>query len=141
MGKPLFIMILAATFAASSCTGLYAQEKKNLIKVSLVMPLASTFGLSYEVMLNDDMSLHFGGGVGKLNYFNPQFRYYLNENKVAPSGAFIAPFLMIKEDPGGGLAVGYQQLFKQKVSLEAYAGPLVASEIGIWGGINVGLAF
>ncbi len=42
---------------------------------------------------------------------------------------------------GGGLTVGYQKLYKEKVSLEAYLGPLIGERVTVWGGINVGLAF
>lgn len=137
-GSIAFLIVFLVIIPSSR---LHAQEKNNLIKMSLALPLARTFEMSYERMLNDEMSIDLTAGAGELTYVNPQFRYYLTEGKTAPSGAFVAPFLMIREDFGGGLTIGYQQLYKQKVSLEAFLGPLVSSEVGIWGGVNVGIGF
>ncbi len=126
----------------SSCFQLNAQEKRNQIKTSLVMPLARVFDLSYERMLNEELSIQLGVGIGDFVYFNPQFRYYLSENHIAPTGVFVSPYALISEDPvGGGVLIGYQRLYKGKVSLEAYLGPLVADQVTVWGGINIGFAF
>ncbi len=134
---PLFPLIIL-----TSCFQLHAQEKFNQLKTSLVVPLGKVFEISYERMLNSEMSLQLGVGIGSMNYVNPQFRYYLSENQIAPSGAFISPFAFIGDEmTGGGLSIGYQHLYKQKISLEAYAGPLVGERVTFWGGINVGLAF
>lgn len=119
-------------------------QKQNLIKTSLIMPLAEVFEFSYERALNTEMSLHLGVGVGQIFFVNPQFRYYLSETKVAPSGSYIAPFALIAEEPGfgGGIMVGHQRIFKDKVSLEANIGPMVTGEgVTVWGGINFGIAF
>jgi hypothetical protein len=138
-----YIFLFLLVFSASSI--LNAQTKKNLIKTSLIMPLAETFEISYERGLTNDISLHFGAGFGEIMFFNPQFRYFLSENTPAPAGSFIAPYALIAgEDPGvgGGVLVGHQRLFKDKISLEAYLGPLITGEgVALWGGINFGIAF
>ncbi|HYW95213.1 MAG TPA: hypothetical protein VE870_06485 [Bacteroidales bacterium] len=142
MKKMILFMALLMALSVLSARQAKAQGKKNQIKTSLVMPLASVFELSYERMLNTEMSLQLGVGIGSMNYVNPQFRYFLSENLEAPSGAFISPYFLIGDEiSGGGLTVGYQRLFKQKISLEAYLGPLIAGNVTVWGGINVGLAF
>lgn len=149
MKKVTFTFLFA--LIASTFT-LMAQVKNNLLKTSLTAPLIRTYTLAYERMLNDEMSLqlgfgYFGGwklGDSKIDGFNltPEFRYFLSEKKVAPSGGFVAPFLRYgstgiesgeegTEDYakagmttiGGGVLIGVQRLFKETVSLEAFIGP------------------
>ena len=62
--------------------------------------------------------------IGKIGSFRPSFRYYLSESP-APNGSFIAPTLHYREDAdfGGGIMVGHQRLFKEKISLEVFVGP------------------
>lgn len=139
--KIIFSVLLLVLMFASTYQ-VHAQEKKNQIKTSLVVPLAGAFQLSYERMLNYEMSLELGICFGELVFVNSQYRYYLSENMTAPSGVFISPFLLLSNQMfGGGLTVGYQRLFKQKVSLEAFLGPLISDENTAWGGVSVGLAF
>ena len=81
--------------------------------------------------------------IGKIGSFRPSFRYYLSESP-APNGSFIAPTLHYREDAdfGGGIMVGHQRLFKEKISLEVFVGPeFFSSGVNIWGGINLGIAF
>ncbi|TAE75842.1 MAG: DUF3575 domain-containing protein [Bacteroidetes bacterium] len=83
------------------------------------------------------------GGWG----ITPECRFYLSETKTAPSGFFLAPFLTLQgltyrytinnEIPniggqvgsakstvfGIGATVGYQWIFKDIITLDAYAGP------------------
>ncbi len=142
MNNRRIIPILFVLLLVTSGMQLHAQEKNNQIKTSLVMPLGRVFQLSYERMLNSDMSLEMAIGIGTVFYVNPQFRYYLSETQQAPTGVFISPYALVGDEmAGGGLTVGYQRLFKQKVSLEAFLGPLIAEDISVWGGINVGIAF
>jgi hypothetical protein len=119
-------------------------QKKNLIKTSLFFPLANTFDLSYERMISDDLSLVAELAIGEeIVGFSPQLRYYLSEDKIPPSGTFVSPFLMIgNEMAGGGVMVGIQRVFKDKVSLDVYLGPgLYTAGVAVWGGANIGIAF
>jgi hypothetical protein len=124
---------------------LNAQVKKNLIKTSLVFPLAEIFEFSYERVINADKSVQlsvFAGGSMDIGIM-PEFRYYLSENQVAPNGVFIAPFAMLSSQfGGGGIMVGIQKLFKEKISLDASLGPFVTGDgVAVMGGLNLGFAF
>jgi hypothetical protein len=149
--KKLFTVALIAIAIVLGNTA-EAQVKSNVVKTSLTAPLIKTYVFAYERVLNEDMSLqlgfnYFAGwkiGDSRLNGFSvtPEFRYYLSESKMAPSGAFIAPFVRygstgIKSGEvgdvdfseasisliGGGLLIGTQRLFKDVISLEAFIGP------------------
>ena len=139
--KKIFLFLVI-----SSCFSIILNaQKKNIIKTSLIFPLAESFDISYERILNDEMSLVIEGIIGsEFGAISPQFRYYLSEKNIAPTGAFVSPFGMIGSDgmTGGGVMVGYQRLFKEKLSLDAYIGPGIYVEaIAVWGGINLGFAF
>jgi hypothetical protein len=122
-----------------------AQVKKNIIKTSLVFPLGEVFELSWEHVVNTDLSFQLSGFTGgKLELgLMPELRYYLSETREAPDGVFVAPFLFTSsEQSGGGVMVGVQKLFKGKVTLDACLGPFITGDgvIGM-GGINLGIAF
>jgi hypothetical protein len=149
MKKLIFPLVLVlALFTFSNSFG----QVKNVVKTSLSAPLFKVYTLAYERALNEDMSLqlglgYFGGwklGDGKIDGFTvtPEFRYYLNEEKGAPKGGFIAPYLRYasynlvvgnKGDTdygkaslnvmGAGILVGTQKIFKDVISLEAFIGP------------------
>ncbi len=135
--------MLAIVFLLLALGNVSAQVKKNLIKTSLVLPLAEVFAISYERVSNDDLSFQVSGFVGDLFGIMPELRYYLNENKIAPNGAFVAPFLFLGDGlGGGGVMVGIQRLFKDKISLEASLGPFITGEgVAAMGGLNLGFAF
>lgn len=133
-----FLLVFILSFSANG-------QKKNLVKTSLIFPLGEIFDLSYERVLNEEMSLVLEGIVGgDFAGVSPQFRYYLSEKNIAPSGGFIAPFIRYQnysfksqdlettDDAyakgslsaiGGGLLIGYQRLFKETISLSAFIGP------------------
>lgn len=124
---------------------LNAQEKKNLLKTSLVLPVAGIIEISYERVIDTEKSLQlslFVGGNMEIGLL-PEFRFYLSDDQIAPSGIFIAPFAMLTGDfGGGGLMVGIQKLFKSKISLDADLGPFVTNHgVAVMGGINLGFAF
>ena len=139
--KKLLFILLAALFIIP--LSLRAQEKNNQIKTSLVFILAEEFKLSYERLLNDEMGLQLELTLGDLSSIRPSFRYYMSESKIAPNGVFIGPSLhFVDDDFGFCLMIGYQRLFKSKISLEAFGGPgLYGSGTQVWGGINLGFAF
>lgn len=136
--KPtLLILLLSISFFCK------AQEKNNIIKTSLLWPFTNSFLVGYERMVGAESSIGLEVVLGDFVSIRPEYRYYLSENRVAPSGAFLGPYLHLLDDTfGGGLMVGYQRLFKSKISLEAFAGPgLYGEGVSAWGGINIGFAF
>lgn len=125
-----------------------AQEPiKNLVKVNLLSPLARTGSFFYEHALNEDYSLQMGFFYSGLSIdetkfrgfgLTPELRYYLSEKHSAPQGVFLAPFLRYQSfnvslddnsskatysSFGGGILVGSQAVFKNKISLDAWIGP------------------
>lgn len=136
--KSILITILLIIPLISS-----AQEKKNLIKTSLVFPFADMFLIAYERPISDQSSLQLEITLGEIFSIRPEYRFYMSETRIAPSGAFVAPYAQfVDENVGAGILVGYQRLFKSKISLEAFAGPGFYTEgVGGWGGINLGIAF
>lgn len=136
--KTIIIAIFLAIPLISS-----AQDKKNLLKTSLVFPFTDNLQISYERLLGESSSLQLEITLGELLSIRPEYRFYMSDNKIAPNGAFVAPYLhYIEESAGGGLLVGYQRLFKSKISLEAFAGPGISTEgVAGWAGVNIGFAF
>lgn len=140
-------IIAILLFAIFSLTGIVNAQNKNIIKTSLTSPFLSTYVLAYERALNEDMGLQLGfyyTGASTLDVtfsgfsITPEFRYYLSEQKTAPNGAFIAPYLRyqnftLDDDEtgasatltgiGGGVLIGIQRVFKETISLSAFIGP------------------
>jgi len=140
------ILLFAAIVLLSANT--FAQ-RSNVFKANLLSPFLKSGSFFYERTLNQEMSLV--GGFFFTNW-NPdeytslngygvtlEYRYYLSE-VPAPSGAYLAPFMRyqsfnVSEEVdmqlnegtlssfGGGLLVGYQRLFKDRITLEAFIGP------------------
>lgn len=143
--KKLLLSLIIILFAGSSV--LLAQGKQNVVKTSLTSIFLKTYLGAYERVINPDMSGQLGfyytgakaGDIILSGYcITPEFRYYLSEEKAAPNGGFIAPFLRyqsftIEEDGGvgsatytaigGGILVGVQRVFKEKITLSAFIGP------------------
>jgi hypothetical protein len=141
MKKLLFFLVFFAGFLSTNQAD--AQIKKNLLKTSLIFPMGGGFSLSYERLLNHEMSLQLTSAIGGDSFILvPEFRYYLTETKIAPSGTFVGPMIVIGNEAGAGLMVGVQRLFKQKISLEAYLGPLAGTDgVSAFGNINIAFAF
>ncbi|MBN2349886.1 MAG: DUF3575 domain-containing protein [Bacteroidales bacterium] len=164
-------VILSGIILVGILTTVSGQDRKNVVKLGLLSPFVNTLNLAYEYCLNDDIGLQLrgyftGASVGdtKLRGYGiiPEFRYYLSDSKLAPSGIFIAPYARLnfftvtsndEGDPdyakgtlntyGGGLLIGYQRLLKDRITLEAYIGPSytsasVSAEEGDSGNIDVG---
>jgi hypothetical protein len=178
--KKITIIFAVIIFAG---TGINFAQKDNVIKTSLVSPFLSTFVLAYERVINEEMSTQLGfyyTGASVLEAgfkgfaITPEFRYYLSEEKTAPNGVFIAPFFRyqsfsLDEESttntatltgiGGGLLIGVQRVFKETITLSAFAGPSYISpsikydnpqnaffergDGGFWAraGVNIGIAF
>ena len=136
-------------------TNLSAQEepipsKKNVLKLDIVWILGEAFNFSYERILNEESSLQLGlvfgngGGLGTISY-----RYYLSDDP-APKGVHISPMIGLgsMEEFGfiGGLMIGKQGYYKQKITLDAFIGPAYLTGGGdgaftLFGGVTVGIAF
>jgi Protein of unknown function (DUF3575) len=140
--KVRFSVILASfVFFATA-----ASAQQNVIKINILAPIVKTFNVQYERALNDNSSLQLGffytgfsSGDTKFSGFGitPEYRFYLSET-AAPKGVYIAPFLRyqsftIKDDEtnsegdfsafGGGVIIGKQWIFKEKISLDMFLGP------------------
>jgi hypothetical protein len=141
MKKLIYLLVCVAGFISTHQAN--AQIKKNLLKTSLIFPMAGGFSFSYERLINHEMSLQLTTAIGGDSFLLvPEFRYYLTETKIAPSGTFVGPMIVLGNEAGAGLMVGVQRLFKQKISLEAYLGPLAGTDgVGAFGNINIGFAF
>ena len=130
-------------------------QKKNAIKINPFSPLLNTFNLQYERVINEKSSFQLGlfytgyktgdvslSGIG----ITPEYRMYLSNDKEAPAGFFIAPFVRyenytVKADVTDeidmttvegkasltnirpGLLIGHQWLFSDKVTFEMFFGP------------------
>ena len=141
--KKLFLSLIAMAIFSSLVVN---AQKTNVIKTSLTAPFLKTGLVAYERVINEDMSAQLGfyytsSNLGDLNFsgfaVTPEFRYYLSEEKVAPNGAFLAPFIRYQSFSltnnqdhgatantiGGGILIGIQRVFKDKISLSAFIGP------------------
>lgn len=161
----------------------YAQ--KNVIKVNILSPIVRTANFSYERAISDESSLQLGvfytganSGDVKLNGWavTPEYRFYLSSTP-APNGLYVAPWvryqnMKAKEEGdatfvsgtltsfGGGIVIGRQWIFKERVSMDIFIGPQylsgnfkedpgstgtveVTSADGFWFrfGFNLGIAF
>lgn len=81
-----------------------------------------------------------------------EYRYYLSET-YAPQGVYLAPFLRYYQIDdfsilGGGLIIGKQVLFKDKVTIDYFLGPSINgynfdgendAYFGVRAGITIGL--
>lgn len=134
----------------------HAQEEEvaipnyNVVKLDIVWILGENFYFSYERILSEESSLQFGLLAGDSRVVGSfSYRYYLSE-APAPKGPFIAPIVGLGGADGvvfgAGLLIGSQGYFKQKITLDAYIGPIYGTDgsnsgFTIFGGVNVGIAF
>ncbi len=146
--KKVLISILAGLILSS---GILNAQKTNVVKTSLTSIFLKTYVIAYEKAINEDMTAQLGfyytqASVLETEFsgfsITPEFRYYLSEEKVAPNGAFIAPFFRYQnfsiDDPdgaasatltgiGGGILIGAQRVFKDVITLSAFIGPAFIS--------------
>ena len=143
-------ILFAFLIAFSSCIGVNAQ--KNVIKFNIFAPIVKTANFQYERAIGENKSFQLGAfftayspETTKFNGFGitPEFRFYLSET-AAPEGFYAAPYLRyqsykIEETSpdiagkatfsgiGGGLIIGKQWIFKEKVALDIFIGPSYTS--------------
>lgn len=159
MKKLPIIIFLFGCFVASA--------QSNVVKFNILAPIAKTANLQYERAFGDKsfqlgvFYTAFSPETSKFNGFGitPEFRFYLSDTD-APQGFYAAPFLRYQSftieetDPdfaakgtfsafGGGLILGKQWIFKEKVALDLFIGPSynsgkVKAESGDSGSLDVG---
>jgi hypothetical protein len=142
MKKLLFISFFTAASFFFSGTGM----AQNVVKVNIFSPLVRTGSLFYERALSENKSLQLGVFFTGMKLDNtrfsgygitPEFRYYLSSTD-APKGVYLGSYLRfqsfsLKDETssakgthtslGGGLLIGRQWIFKDKISLDAFIGP------------------
>lgn len=144
--KKNLVVALVAFLAGGVFTSAKAQE--NVVKINIFSPIVKTLNMSYERKVSANGSFQIGGyftsyspGDSKISGFGvtPEYRFYLSESE-APAGVYVAPFVRYQslkvEDTfdgevtkgkwsafGGGLVIGKQWIFKEKISLDIFIGP------------------
>ena len=125
-------------------------QAQSVVKINILSPVVRTINLSYEVAISENGSFQLGffytgykDDVTKFSGFGitPEYRFYLSET-TAPEGFYVAPFLRYRRftvenvetdsegtySPfGGGLIIGKQWIFKDKISLDLFLGPQYSS--------------
>lgn len=124
---------------------------QSTVKINILSPIIKTINLQYEKVLNESSSFQLGffytgastGGTELKGFgITPEYRFYLSETE-APAGVYVAPFVRyqsfnLKDDDftnneadyssfGGGLILGKQWVFKEKVVLDIFLGPSYSS--------------
>lgn len=145
MKKQIFVALAAILLAGA----LQVNAQENALKINVLSPIVRTVNLSYERKLNANSGLQLGvyytgASASEVTFrgfgITPEYRYYLSETE-AIAGTYIGPFvrytsLNVKEDFadgndaegtysgfGGGLVIGRQWVFKEKVTLDVFLGP------------------
>lgn len=141
------ISLLVLLFATVS---LAFAQKENVIKINIFSPIVKTFNIQYEHKVSATGSVQLGffytgysisdtkfSGFG----ITPEYRFYLSETE-APQGVYLAPFMRyqnftLTDSPtaseatlstfGGGVIIGKQWLFKEKIALDIFIGPSYSS--------------
>lgn len=125
-----------------------AQAQSNVIKINIFSPIVRTLNMQYERKITSNGSFQLGfyytgysventkfSGLG----ITPEYRFYLS-NMDAPQGVYVAPFLRYQSftlskgndkgtltTMGGGLILGKQWIFKEKIALDIFLGPSYSS--------------
>jgi hypothetical protein len=136
----VFALVASATFA----------QKENAIKINIFSPVVKTLNVQYERKVNATSSVQLGffytgysisetsfSGIG----ITPEYRFYLSDTE-APQGVYIAPFARYQNFTltesssnskgtlstfGGGVILGKQWIFKEKIVLDIFIGPSYSS--------------
>ena len=146
-------IVAAVAFAIMANVAMAQDDPQNVIKLNFLSPIAQTLNLSYEHTVGTTQSFQLGfyytgaksSGV-KLRGFGitPEYRFYFGEEKPAPDGFYIAPFLrytnynLTANDGntrstgtltsfGGGFVVGRQWVFKKRATFDMFVGPKTQS--------------
>lgn len=148
MKRKLFLPLALIIFALSANA-----QKSNIIKVNLLSPILRTGNFAYERVINENLGLQLRGYFSSFNLDDqpvsgfgiiPEARFYVANEKDAPQGFFVAPFVLYSSydiestvddgmgNPyvakgtldtfGGGVVVGTQKVFSDIVTFEAFIG-------------------
>ncbi|MDW8330884.1 MAG: hypothetical protein RMK43_04475 [Cyclobacteriaceae bacterium] len=129
----LFIPLLfTMKVAGQSQSDIPDFRRAKVLKLNILSPVVETITLAYENVLTPEKSLQltvsFIMGAGGF-VITPEFRYYISETP-APQGVYLAPFLRYYQLEGGGilgggLVLGKQAIFKNKITVDGFFGPSV----------------
>ena len=143
--KNTFLVTLIALITVFVSDAFAQSEKKNIIKANLLSPIVRSGSFFYERVVNDKSSVQLGfyytgwsidntkiRGIG----ITPEYRFYVSNQKSAPQGFFVAPFLRYQNlelssgsdkgtltSFGGGVVIGGQWIFSDVISLDIFGGP------------------
>ncbi len=142
-GIALVVLLMGGVFTS-------AKAQENVLKINIFSPIVKTFNMSYERKVSATGSFQLGAfytgftsGDTEFKGFGitPEYRFYLSETE-APVGVYVAPFVRYMDFDltdeattsdgtlsmfGGGLVIGKQWIFKEKISLDAFVGPQYAT--------------
>lgn len=147
MNRVIFTLLVGLAFF-SATSGVQAQS--NVVKLNLFSPIVKTVSVFYENAFSENKSaqlgfFYTGTSIGDTKFtgfgITPEIRFYLSET-VAPEGFYAAPFIRYQNfdlteeitdskatlsNFGGGLLIGKQWLFKERIVLDAFIGPSYVS--------------
>lgn len=137
MKKTLYLLV-------ASLLALTTQAQ--VIKMNILSPVFRTANFAYEHAISENGSLQLGffytgvklgdtkfSGIG----ITPEYRFFLSETS-APEGVYVAPFVRYQNFNvttegsdskgtltifGGGVVIGKQWIFKEKITLDIFLGP------------------
>lgn len=129
----------------------YVSAQSNVIKFNILAPVVKTANFQYERAFGNksfQLGAFYTGFSPETTKFSgfgitPEVRFYLGDTD-APEGFYAAPFVRYQSftieetDPdfsakgtfsafGGGLIIGKQWIFKEKVALDLFIGPAYSS--------------
>lgn len=158
---------IAGIFILSLVGLSFVNAQSNVIKFNIFAPIVKTANFQYERAFGNksfQLGLFYTAFSPETTEFSgfgitPEFRFYLSETP-APAGFYAAPFLRYQSftieetDPdfaakgtfsafGGGLIIGKQWIFKERVALDLFIGPTfnsgkVEAESGDSGDLDAG---
>lgn len=142
MRKISFVLaFIAAGIAVNAQDG----GRKNAIKVNIFSPVVKTGSFFFERAINEKSSAQLGVGFTSYSkggtklsglFFTPEYRFYLSNEAL--NGFYVGPYVRYQnlklEDKdyaskgtlttyGGGVVVGRQWMFSDRITLDIFAGP------------------
>jgi len=137
--KTLLLFFIASMLFFSK-----GMAQSNAFKINIISPVVKTASVFYERALNDQSSLQLGfyytgASVDDTKFqgfgITPEYRFYLSET-AALEGVYVGPFVRYSNVDlsdggdegtlssfGGGLVIGKQWVFKERVALDIFFGP------------------
>lgn len=146
--KRIIFTLFAGLALLASTNGAKAQS--NVVKLNLFSPIVRTVSVFYENAFSESKSaqlgfFYTGASIGDTKFtgfgVTPEIRFYMGST-ASPEGFYVAPFIRYQNfdlteeisdskatlsNFGGGLLVGKQWLFKERVALDAFIGPSYVS--------------